>query len=105
MSRYEGWRGVLAKSENTFSAFCLYFFNFLPFGFTGASLIGSDSTGTSLITPSPFPERSHEELSAPTDVADSLDFNEGDNGSVLPMEADGVSNPALDIPDCEIELG
>jgi hypothetical protein len=100
---YEGCRGVLLpKSENTFSAFCLYFFNFLVFRFSGASLTASESTGWSMTRTSPLTERSDEELPAPTEIADSFDFSDGDMGSELPMEGDGESRPALetvDVPD------
>jgi len=97
---YEGCRGVLpAKSENTFSAFCLYFFNFLVFRFSGTSLTASDCTGRSLTRISPLTERSDEELFAPTEMADSFDFSDGDMGSELPMDGDGVSRPALETVD------
>ena len=65
----------------------------------GAILTVSGGPRTSGAPDSPWPDWSEEKLRAPTDVADSLDFSDGDMGNELPMDGDGVSKPALEVVD------
>jgi len=56
------------------------------------------STGSTL--PSALPDWSEETLCAPTEAADSFDFNDGETSrEPLPVDGDGVRSTALDIVD------
>jgi len=62
----------------------------------------SDRNCRSLTVPPPSP--SEDELRAPTDMADSFDFRDGDIASELFVDGDGDSKPALDTADPVVEF-
>lgn len=70
------------NSENTFSAFSLYFFSFLLFFSPSASSSALGTFTVSLWSDAP-----------PTDVADSFDLRDGDEAG---SDDDGVIVPMLD---------